>query len=84
MQPNIINNRAGGQSVLDAIKKSPLTFTVLVSEEPVSAKRKQLELNLIREIEKAIAGGLDLQFIAIELGKVTNVRVSLKDEQTMP
>lgn len=52
--------------------------------EPVSAKRKQLELNLIREIEKAIAGGLDLHFISIELGKVTNVTVSLKDEQSLP
>ena len=61
---------------------STKTFTFLVVEEPISAKRKQLELNLIREIETAIASGLDLQFIAIELGKVTNVRVSLKDEQT--
>lgn len=62
-------------------KQSTKIFPVLVDEEPISAKRKQLELNLVREIEKAIAGGLDLQFIAIELGKVTNVRVSLKDEQ---
>lgn len=66
---------------LNKLQTPANTLSIVVIENPISVKRKQLELNLVREIEKAIAGGLDLQFIAIELGKVTNVRVSLKDEQ---
>lgn len=45
-----------------------------------SEKRKRLELNLVREIEKAIADGLDLHFIAVELrAGGTDVRVSLNE-----
>lgn len=82
MQPNIFNT-AERQSLLESLKNTNQTFTVLVGEEPISVKRKQLELNLVREIEKAIAGGLDVHFIAINLGKVTNVTVGLKDEQSL-
>lgn len=81
MQPDIINNRLrNNQDILKAINTPANNLSIVIIENPISVKRKQLELNLVREIEKAIAGGLDLHFIAVELrAGGTDVRVSLNE-----